>query len=182
MNRFIIHSALVVGLLLCWINEATGQQQKIGYVDTNYILAQMPEYEGIQQQLKSMGAEWNKKLNEMDAEIERIRSDFESKKVLYTDNQKKEKQQDIAAKVEARRQFMEQKFGAEGEYFQKQKELLEPIQQTVFNAVTTVANRQGIDFVFDRAQNSGLLYGNKEFNLNEEILQEMDITLKEQGN
>ena len=77
---------------------------------------------------------------------------------------------------------MEQKFGSEGEYFQNQKELLKPIQRAVFDAVNVVADRQNVDFIFDRARNSNLLYGNKEFNLNQEVLQEVGITLKEKRN
>src|SRR5699024_5894407 len=134
MNRMIRHSILAGALIVGLLTEVSAQQ-KIGYVDTDLILAQMPEYEGIQQELNALSVEWKKQLKTLDAEIAQMKSDFEAKKVLYTERKKKEKQQQIAAKVEERRQYMARKFGSEGDYFKKQEELLEPIQRAVFDAV-----------------------------------------------
>jgi outer membrane protein len=151
-------------------------------VDTDYILSQMSEYQGIQQQLRSLSSEWNKELDQMKQEIEELKEDFEAKEILYTDELKEQKKREIAEKVTRRKQFLEQKFGAKGEYFQKQKELLEPIQRKVFNAINTVAQNQNFDFVFDRAQNAELLYSVPKWNLNEEVLQELGISLNEVSN
>jgi len=178
MYSMIRHSILAAGLILGLLTEVSAQQ-KVGYVDTDYILDRMPEYEGIQQKLSAISVEWKQQLDKLDAEIKQLKADFEAKKVLYTEKQKEEKQQEIAAKKQARQQYMQQKFGSEGAYFKKQKKLLKPIQRTVFEAINAVADRGNFDFVFDRAENTGLLYGNEEFNLNEEVLQEIGITLKE---
>ena len=177
--------AHTLGILLSLVMitaSATAQDQKIGYVDTDYIMSQMSEYEGIQQQLSSISAEWNTELEKMESEIDQLKEDFEAKEILYTDELKKQKQQEIKNKVQQRQQFMDQKFGADGEYFQRQKELLEPIQRKVFKAINTVAEEQNFDFVFDRAQNSNMLFGVEEWNLNQEVLQELGITLNEASN
>lgn len=182
MNKIIAHSFSLIFLLVFIVNVGKAQDQKIGYVDTDYILSQMSEYEGIQQQLRSLSSEWNKELDQMKQEIEGLKEDFEAKEILYTDELKEQKKREIAEKVTRRKQFLEQKFGAKGEYFQKQKELLEPIQRKVFNAINTVAQNQNFDFVFDRAQNAELLYSAPKWNLNEEVLQELGITLNEVSN
>ena len=135
----------------------------------------MSEYQGIQQQLNTISSEWNKQLDKMEEEIDQLKEDFEAKKILYTEELKKQKQQEIQNKVQQRQQYLDEKFGADGEYFEKQKELLEPIQRKVFDAINKVANDQNVDFVFDRAQNSSMLYGEQEWNLNKEVLQELGI-------
>lgn len=182
MRNIISHSIALLCLLLAVIGTGKAQEQKIGYVDTDYILSQMSEYQGIQQQLRSISSEWNAELEKMKQEVQQLKEDYQSKEILYTDELKEKKQQEIQNKVEQRQQYLDQKFGAEGEYFQKQKELLEPIQRKVFNAVNTVAKRQDFDFVFDRAQNSNMLYGVEEWNLNDEVLQELGITLNDASN
>jgi len=144
-------------------------------VNTDQILTQMSEYQGIQQQLSTISSEWNKQLDKMEQEIDQLKEDFEAKKILYTEELKKQKQQEIQNKVQQRQQYLDEKFGANGEYFEKQKELLEPIQRKVFDAINKVANDQNVDFVFDRAQNSSMLYGEQEWNLNKEVLQELGI-------
>ncbi|MGD8428631.1 MAG: OmpH family outer membrane protein [Balneolaceae bacterium] len=158
------------------------QEQKIGYVDTDYILSNMPEYQGVQQQLRSISSDWNNKLEQLKDEIDQLKEDFQAKEILYTDELRAQKQQEIQDKIRQRQQYMDQKFGEKGEYFQKQKELLEPIQRKVFNAINTVAQRQNFDFVFDRAQNSNMLYSLQKWNLNDKVLQELGITLKEASN
>ncbi len=158
------------------------QDQKIGYVNTDQILSQMSEYEGIQEQLSTISSEWNKQLDKMEQEIEQLKEDFKAKEILYTEELKKKKQQEIQNKIQQRQQYLDEKFGAKGEYFQKQRELLEPIQRKVFKAINKVANDQNFDFVFDRAQNSNMLFGEQEWNLNEEVLQELGITLNEPSN
>jgi len=162
-------------LLLVCASFTIAQDQRIGYVNTDQILTQMSEYQGIQQQLSTISSEWNKQLDKMEQEIDQLKEDFEAKKILYTEELKKQKQQEIQNKVQQRQQYLDEKFGANGEYFEKQKELLEPIQRKVFDAINKVANDQNVDFVFDRAQNSSMLYGEQEWNLNKEVLQELGI-------
>jgi outer membrane protein len=167
--------------MIC-VSITAAQDQKIGYVNTDQILAQMSEYQGIQEQLSTLSSEWNIQLEKMEQEIEQLKEDFEAKEILYTEELKKKKQQEIQNKVQQRQRYLDEKFGAEGEYFQKQKELLKPIQRKVFEAINKVANEQDFDFVFDRAQNSSMLFGEQDWNLNEEVLQELGITLNEASN
>lgn len=163
-------------------NVVFAQNQKIGYVNTDQILSRMTEYQGIQKQLNTISSEWNKKLKEMEEEINRLKNDFEAKKILYTEELKKQKQQEIKNKIKQRQEYLDEKFGADGEYFEKQKELLEPIQRKVFEAINKVARDQKFDFIFDRAQNSNMLYGNNEWNLNKQVIQQLGITLNEASN
>ena len=182
MKSTFLHSLIVFFVLWIGCNVTTAQNQKIGYVNTDQILSQMSEYEGIQKKLSNLAAEWNKELEEMEQEIDRLQEDFEAKEILYTEELKKKKQQEIQNKVQERRQYLDRKFSSEGEYFQKQQELLEPIQRKVFKAINKVAADQNFDFVFDRAENSNMLFGNQRWNLNEDVLQELGITLNEPSN
>lgn len=182
MAKLNVHTVIVALFVLGLVGTVTAQQQKIGYVDTDEILSHIPEYENIQQELRSISSDWDSELKKLDEEIDQLKEDFESKKVLFTEEQRAQKKQQIQALVERRQQYLEEKFGAKGEYFQKQKELLEPIQRSVFEAINIVAERENFDFVFDQAQNTGLLFGKKEFNLNEKVLQQLGITLNQSGN
>lgn len=167
---------------LCVIPEARAQQQKIGYVNTDVILEKMPEYQGIDQQLRMLSEEWKKKLEEMQNEIERLKEDYSDREILFTEEVRKQKQEEIRQHVQQREQFLEDKFGSDGEYFQKQKSLLEPIQRKVFEAINLVADRNGYDFVFDRAGDISMLYYRPEWNLNDEVLIELGITTNETSN
>lgn len=174
------HIIALGSICLFWFSyTALGQNQKIGYVNTDFIIQQMPEYEGVAKQLQQLSNEWKAALDEKKNEIERLKKEFEAKKILYTDEVRAQNKQLIQQKVEARNQFLKQKFGPDGDYFKMQKELLKPIQRKIFEAIIAVSQQLNIDFVFDRAKSSSLLYARQQWNLNQEILSELGITLNQ---
>lgn len=170
---------IIVPLLLAAVSsQALAQDQKIGYFESDYILAQIPEYNGIEQRLQLLSDGWELELDEMEEEIAALEEDFEAKEILYTEEIRAQKLEEIKQKKRARDTFLNQKFGPEGEYFQSQRNLLEPLQRQIFTAVRTVAQKQGFDFVFDRSGDIYMVYARGEWNLNEAILLELGIEVE----
>lgn len=176
MRHFIYTFCLLFPFWILLGITVQAQQQRIGYVDTDLILNQIPEYNSIEKELELISEEWREELDQMDQEIEELKEDFNAKEILYTEELKEEKEKEIAAKVEQRETFMEDKFGPEGEYYTRQQELLEPLQRKVFDAIRVVADNEGFDFIFDRAQNVSLLFADKAWNLNDEVIEELGIS------
>jgi len=158
------------------------EQQKIGYVNTDLIVSQMPGYNDLEEELERISQQWRNELKKMEQEIEELKQEFSSREILFTDEIRKQREEEIEQKVQQREQYLEQKFGPEGEYFKKQQELLEPIQRKVFEAISVVAQREDFDFVFDRAQNTSLLFSKKEWNINKKVLTELGITIEDSSN
>lgn len=173
-NLIIILTVLLTG----FITESKAQDQKIGYFESDYILAQIPEYNGIEQRLQLLSDGWEQELDEMEDEIAALEEDFDAKEILYTEEIRNQKLEEIKQKKRARDTFLNQKFGPEGEYFQSQRNLLEPLQRQIFTAVRAVAQRQGFDFVFDRSGDIYMVYARGEWNLNEAILLELGIEVE----
>lgn len=179
-GRHIVGTLLLASLV--WTSSAAAQQQKTGYVDTNLIISKVPEYQSIQQELQSLSQEWRSELSNMQREIDELKEDFNAKEILYTEEIRKQRNQEIQNKVRLREQYLNQKFGPEGEYFQRQKELLEPVQRKVFEAIAVVAEKEGYDFVFDRAQDTALLFAQSEWSLNSKVLLQMGINPDDTSN
>lgn len=158
--------------------QVSAQEQKIGYFDSEYILAQIPEYEGITQRLQLLSENWNQEIDEMNEEITALEEDYAAKEILYTEEIRAQKKQEIQQKKKNRDAFLNQKFGPEGEYFDNQNKLLEPIQRQIFTAVRAVAQRQEYDFVFDRSGDIYMVYARGEWNMNEAILLELGIEVE----
>jgi outer membrane protein len=154
------------------------QDQKIGYYESDYILSKIPEYAGIEQRLQILSDGWKNEIQKKRSEIDNLERDYNAKEILYSEEIKKEKLQEIKTTKKELDNYMAQKFGPEGEYFAKQKELLDPIQRQVFASVRTVAQRNGYDFVFDRSGDIYMVYARGEWNLNEEILLELGIEIE----
>ncbi len=153
------------------------QDQLIAYFESDFILSKMPEYNGIEQRLTLLSESWQAEIASLENEIQQLEQDFNAKEILYTDEIRAQKRTEIKAKINAKDAYIAQKFGPEGEFFSRQKELLEPIQRQVFAAVRAVAQRRGIDFVFDRSGDIYMVYARGEWNLNEDILLELGIEI-----
>ncbi|NBW69952.1 MAG: OmpH family outer membrane protein [Bacteroidetes bacterium] len=165
-------------LFLLAAEQLYAQDQKIGYFESDMILAQLPEYGGIEQRLQLLSSGWQEEAQELLDEITFLEEDYEAKQILYTDEIRKQKQDEITQKKKQRQTFLQQKFGPNGEYFQQQSDLLEPIQRKVFSAARTVAIEKGYDFIFDRSGDIYMIYARAEFDITTDILLELGIDIE----
>ncbi len=169
----------ILALMLLFLPVlAMGQNQRMGFFESDFILSNIPEYSGIEQRLQLLSDGWKLDLSEMEEEIRALEEDYAAKEILYTEEIREEKQREIQQKKSQRDTFLNEKFGPNGEYFQSQDELLEPIMRQIFTAVSEVARKQGFDFVFDRSGDIYLVYARNEWNLNEAILIELGIDIE----
>lgn len=170
-----VHISLI--LLFGFLRPALAQDQKIGFIDSDVILENMPEYAGIEQRLSLLSDTWQREINEREAELEELELDFQAREILLTDDVRSQRIDEINAKRTQIEQLIEQRFGPQGDYFTRQRELLEPIQRQIFDALNRVANRDAFDFVFDRAQDTKFLFVRQQWNLTDEVMLEMGIDL-----
>ncbi len=176
------YSIFVILLILLGSGRLMAQNQKIGYIDSNYILEHIPEYKGINQRLQLLSQQWKDQLKKMQTDIDQLQKDYNAKEILYTPEVRKEKKKAIDDKEKEKQAYLDSKFGPNGEYYQKQKELLQPLQQKIVGAVNKVAEREGYDFVFDRSGDYLFLYTRSQWNLSDNVLQEMGIQVDDTSN
>lgn len=165
---------------VCWIwlvlfpvlvQQVSAQNQRTGYIDSERILEQMPEYRGIEERLTMLGTQWREEVRQMDLELEQLEQEFEDRQLLYDEELRTEQLGRIERLKEERETFLHQKFGPDGDYFEQQKTLLEPLQQEIYQAIDRVARENGYDFVLDRAGEPRLLFAREEWDLTGEVLQ-----------
>lgn len=150
--------------------------QKFAYVDTEYILAQLPDYKSAQKQLNELSEKWQKEVDAKYAEIDKLYKDYSAEEVLWNNEQKKQRQEEIIAKEKEAKTFQQSKFGYEGELFKKREQLIKPIQDRVFEAIQTIAKREDLDFIFDKSGDMIMLFSNARFDKSGEVLEELGIT------
>jgi outer membrane protein len=170
MTRF---SFFLVGLFFA--NVAAGQSQKFGFVDSEIILAKMPQYSGISQRIDVLANGWREESDRLKKEITQLEDDYKAKEILYTKEVKERKLRELDDKKKANQRFLDEKFGPEGEYFKQQRELLLPVQQKLVEAIKKVAERDGYDFVFDRTGEVMVMYARAQWNLTPKVMQELGI-------
>ncbi|MEX0944660.1 MAG: OmpH family outer membrane protein [Balneolaceae bacterium] len=175
MIRIGLNITCILLLILFCLDDVYAQNQKIGYIDSDIIMQNMPEYSGVEQRLSLLSDGWRQEISRLENEISDLVTDFEAREILFTDDIREQRINEIELKREQLNNFIEDKFGPNGEYFTTQKELLEPIQRTIFDALLRVASREAFDFVFDRADDIRFLYARQEWNLTDEVMLELGM-------
>ena len=147
--------------------------QKFAYVDSEYILNNIPSYKSAQDQLDKMSSDWQKEVEAKYADIDKMYKNYQNEKVLLTDDMKKKREDEIVNKEQEVKDLQKKYFGKDGMLFKKRQELIKPIQDEVANAVKELALEQGFAIIFDTASNPGVLYSNPKNDKSDEILQRL---------
>jgi outer membrane protein len=152
--------------------------QKTAFVDTQYILKNMPEYANAQKQLDDIAAEWQKEVDAKFSDVDNLRNKLASEQVLLTDDMKQQRQKEIDDKEKEARDFQSDKFGYQGELFKKRQELIQPIQDKVYDAIQKIATSKQYDFVLDKSAGSAVLWANSKDNISDLVLQSLGYASK----
>ena len=171
MNRLFIAFILFFGM------SSIANAQRMAYVDTQYILDNVPEYQTAQTQLNEMSEQWQKEIETKFSQVEKKRRDYEAEKILLPAEMKKQRENEIAAMESSAKELQKKRFGVGGDLFMKREELIKPIQDRIFNAIQHVASERNYSFVFDKANQSNLLFADPKFDISDQVLRKMGITI-----
>lgn len=154
--------------------KLTLQAQKIGYVDSQYILNNVPEYQDAKDELNRQSKEWQKEVEDLEKDLTKMEKAYEAEKILMTVDMKKAKKREIGDKEKEIESLRREKFGIEGELFKKRQELIKPIQDKVYTAIKEVTNQGGYVIFFDKASKpTNILYVNEKYNKSDAVLKKM---------
>ncbi len=151
------------------------QAQKFAYIDTEYILSKVPEYQEAQKQLDALSKQWQTQAEKRYKAIDKMYKDFQAEEILLTESMKNKRQEYIIKKEEEAREFQKSKFGVDGELFKKRKELIKPIQEKIYKAVQETANVGKYSVIFDKASAATMVYSNPKYDKSDDILKRMGI-------
>jgi len=164
MKKYLLSLALVLATV------GATMAQKIGYVDSDYILSSIPEYKAAQAELDKLSVDWQKEIEAKYAEIDKLYKAYQAEAILLTDDMKKKRENEIINKEKEVKDLQKSRFGVDGELFKKRQELVKPIQDKVYNAVKAVAERSGLAMIFDKAGQITMLYSNPKYDKSEDVL------------
>lgn len=153
------------------------QAQRYAFIDTDYILEQIPAYKEAQTEIDAQAEKWQKQIEARMDEIEQMYTAYKAEQVLLTPEMKKQREDAIIQKEKEAKDFQREKFGVDGELFKLRQELIKPIQESVYEAVQKMADQKSYAVIFDKAaSSSALIYANPKYDQSDEILQRLGFT------
>jgi len=147
--------------------------QKYAFIDSDYILENIPAFRAAQEQLNQLSAQYQKELEGMHAEIEQMYQDYQAESVLLSEEMKRKREDVIISKEKEYKDLQRKYFGPEGDLFKKRESLVQPLQEDIFNAVQEIANEGGYALIFDKAGGTTLFFTNPKYDLSDQVLQSL---------
>ena len=162
-----------IGILICFLSlsfSTISSGQKIALVDIAYVLDNMDEYKKAQEELDKVAEAWQQEIAVEQDKIKSMYNKYQAELVLLSEEMKKQKEDEIMASERDVRAMQKEKFGPEGELFQKRQSLVSPIQEKVYGAIQAYATERGFDIIIDKGGSSGILFSDERFDKTEDIL------------
>ncbi len=147
--------------------------QRFAYVDTEYILDNIPEYKAAEREIEELSIEWQTEIENKFAEIDRLYREYQAEAPLLPEEMKRQREEAIINKEREAKDLQVMRFGREGELFAKRQELIQPIQDRVFDAVEQIANRGNYAVIFDKAGGAAMIFTDVRYDLSDDVLQRL---------
>ena len=171
-KTLILTAALVCGGIMTAHAQLGGGGQKIVYVDSEYIMENIPEYGDAQEELNALSAKWQKEVKAIYDKVSEMYSKYQTEMLLLSD-QKHAREQAIVAKEQEAKNLQQQYFGPEGQLYQKRTELIQPIQEKVYTAMKELAQTKNYAFILDLASGTSVLYASDKNDVSDDVLDQL---------
>lgn len=159
-------------VLLSFAFQAQAQSRgiKIGYIDMEYILQNVPDYTEANNQLEQKAQKWKQDIEAKKVEIAKLKDALKTERALLTKELIEEREEEIKFQEDELLDFQQKKFGPDGDLMTQKAVLVKPIQDQVFNAVQDIAELKKYDFVFDKSSDLTMLFSAKRHDISDQVV------------
>lgn len=171
-------SLIVVAFLMVSAVSA----QKYAYVDSDYILKNVPEYQDAQNQLDELSEQWQKEIEAKFQEIDELYKKYQADVVLLPADMKKKREDEIINVEKEVKRYQSEKFGSDGELFKKRQELIKPIQDKIYNALEEIAKSKNYAFIFDKSSSATIMFADPKYDISDDVLDELGYSFNTSRN
>ena len=161
---------LLIAAVAVLAGISAAEAQKFAYVDTDYVLMHLQEYADAQSELNQLAIDWQVEIETKIQSIERLELAYRAERVLLTAEMRAKREEEISTKRLEARELQKSKFGVDGELFQKRQELIQPVQDQVFEELKDIASGSGYMVVFDKSNQSNMLYTNPKYDISDRLI------------
>ncbi|MBQ5388022.1 MAG: OmpH family outer membrane protein [Paludibacteraceae bacterium] len=170
MKRLIFIAILTLGFASPVL---MAQKFAAAYLDMQYILKNLPQYETANEQLSMISKRWQKEIDAAQQEAQILASNYQTEQIFLSADMKKKREDEILEKEQYVLELKRKYFGEGGEWYKKRESLLKPIQEEIYNAVQEIAAEKRYDIVKDRSADPGLIYMSSKLDISDQVLEKL---------
>ena len=166
---------LFVALMVLGTAVGASAQQRYAVIDTKYILERIPAYKEADAKLKLVGEQWQKEIDDLQVQLDKMYKNYESEQFMLTDGLKKKREDELFEKEKQVRDLQKKRFGYEGDLFKERQRLIKPVQDKVYDAIQKIATSRSYDFVLDKSEGITIIFADPKLDKSDDVLKELGI-------
>ena len=164
---------LIIALSFLAFAPLSAQKFSVAYVDMQYILKNLPQYETANEQLNMISKRWQKDIDSAQNAAKIFATNYQTEQIFLSAEMKERREAEILAKEQEVLELKRKYFGQDGEWYKKRESLLKPIQDEVYNAIQDIANEKRYDVVKDRSSEPSLIYMSSKLDISDQVLEKL---------
>ena len=164
---------LIAALSFLVFAPITAQKFSVAYVDMQYILKNLPQYETANEQLNMISKRWQKDIDAAQNEAKVLATNYQTEQIFLSADMKEHREAEILAKEQEVLELKRKYFGQDGEWYKKREALLKPIQDEVYTAIQGIADEKRYDVVKDRSSEPSLIYMSSKLDISDQVLEKL---------
>ena len=172
MKRYIL-IAIIAFCGCCTTSTLVAQKFSVAYVDMQYILKNLPQYETANEQLNMISKRWQKDIDAAQQQAKVLVSNYQTEQIFLSQDMKQKREEEILAAEQEVLELKRKYFGQEGEWYKKREALLKPIQDEIYNTIQDIANEKRYDVVKDRSADPSLIYMSSKLDISDQVLEKL---------
>ena len=169
---------LLIGTFFLSLNINAQRGIRIGYIDMDYILENVPEYQEASQQLDDKVNRWKGEIETKLGEVSEMKKQLDNERPLLTKELIEERSEEIKFEEDQILDYQQKRFGPGGDLAIQKRQLVEPVQDQVFNAVQEISTNKKYDFVFDKSADVVMLYSADRHDISDQVLRSITRSAK----
>ncbi|AOW09194.1 OmpH family outer membrane protein [Flavobacterium gilvum] len=169
---------IILSLFAATIVDAQTRGNKVGYIDMEYILENVPNYVEAKAQLEQKAQQWKQEIEAKKIEINKLSEALKAEKPLLTAELIEERETEIKFLETEKLDYQQKRFGPNGDLIIQKAGLVKPIQDQVFTAVQDIAEAKKYDFIFDKSSHLTILFAAKRFDVSDQVIRMLNRTDK----
>lgn len=171
---------LILALITTIVVQGQAKGTRVGYIDMEFILQNIPEYAEAKNQLEQKAQKWKQEIEVKKNEVTKLKESLASEKVLLTKELQEEREEEIKIKELETLDYQQKRFGPNGDLIIQKALLIQPIQDQVFTAVQDIAEAKKYDFVLDKSSDLSIIFAKKNFDISEQVVRTIVRTSKKE--
>ena len=157
--------------IFLFVSEIFSQKQlRVGYINMDYILTNLDDYNTANEEYNVKLDLWRKEIESRKLSIKVANEELEIKKPLIPDEIYQNLKDEIDFDEKQLNEYIQKRFGPEGDWLIQEKILIQPIQDEVLAIVQKIAEKNKFDFIFDKSSAIIMLYSEKKYDISELVL------------